>query len=76
MEFCSVGRDGADPSSGACLGDYFQLQLTGSLTVKKFLPFMEPKALFPCLQESAYCPYPEPDQFSPCPHIPLLEDPS
>jgi hypothetical protein len=33
---------------------------------------MEPKGLFPHLQEPATCPYPEPDQSSPCPHVPLL----
>jgi len=29
---------------------------------------MEPEGSFPRLQEPATCPYPEPDQSSPCPH--------
>jgi hypothetical protein len=39
--------------------------------------FMEADGSLPCLQVPAICPYPEPDQSSPCPHpIPLNEDPS
>jgi hypothetical protein len=37
---------------------------------------MEPERSLPCLQQPTTCPYPEPDQSSPCPHIPLTGDPS
>jgi len=37
---------------------------------------MEPEGLLPHLQVSATCPYPEPDQSSPSPLIPLPEDPA
>ena len=37
---------------------------------------MEPEGLLPHSQVPATCPYPEPDQSSPCPYIPLPEDPS
>jgi len=37
---------------------------------------MEPKGSLPHSQVSAACHYPEPARFSPCPHIPLSEDPS
>jgi len=37
---------------------------------------MEPEGSLPHLQVPATCPYPEPDQSSPCPLIPLPEDPS
>jgi hypothetical protein len=46
--------------------DNFGLQL-----VKKF-----PEGSLPHSQVPATCPYPEPDQSSPYPHIPLPEDPS
>jgi hypothetical protein len=36
--------------------------------------FMEPEGTLACLQVTVTCPYPEPDQSSPCP-IPLSEDP-
>jgi len=36
---------------------------------------MEPEGSLPHLQVPANCPYPEPDQSSPRPHIPLPEDP-
>ena len=35
---------------------------------------MEPEGSFPHSQQPATCPYPKPDQSSPCPLIPLLED--
>ena len=38
--------------------------------------FMEPKGSLPHSHEPAICPCPESDRSSPCPHIPLLEDPS
>ena len=37
---------------------------------------MEPESSLSRLQELANCPYPEPDQSSPCPPIPHLENPS
>ena len=37
---------------------------------------MEPEGSLPHSQVPASCPYPEPDQSSPCPHITLSEDPS
>ena len=37
---------------------------------------MEPEGSLLSVQVSAICLYPEPDQSSPCPPIPLLEDPS
>src|SRR5215470_8956476 len=36
---------------------------------------MEPEGSLPHSQELATCPYPEPVQSSPCPPIPLREDP-
>jgi len=38
--------------------------------------FMEPEGTLPQLQAPATCPYPEPAQSSPHPHIPIPEDPS
>ena len=38
--------------------------------------FMEPEGSVPHSQVPAICPYPEPAQSSPFPHIPLPEDPS
>ena len=35
---------------------------------------MEPEGILPHSQAPAIYPYPEPDQSSPCPHIPLPED--
>jgi len=40
------------------------------------LHFMEPEGSLPHSQVPVTWPYPEPDRCSPCPHIPLLEDPS
>ena len=37
---------------------------------------MEPEVSLPHSQEPAICPYPEPDQSSPCPPNPLPEDPA
>jgi len=37
---------------------------------------MEPEGSLPHSQVPAACPYPEPDQSRPCPHIPFPEDPS
>ena len=37
---------------------------------------MEPEDSLPRLQVPATCPYPEPDQSSPYPHIPVPKDPS
>ena len=37
---------------------------------------MEPKDSLPHSQVPATCPYPGPHRSSPCPHIPLTEDPS
>jgi hypothetical protein len=51
-------------------------KLSGSQLVKKFPAFMEPDGSLPYSQEPATCPCPEPGQSSPCPHIPLTEDPS
>jgi hypothetical protein len=36
---------------------------------------MVPEGSLPLSQESTTCPYPEPTQSSPCPHIPLPENP-
>jgi len=36
---------------------------------------MEPKGSLPHVQVPTTCPYPEPAQSSPYPHIPLPEDP-
>jgi hypothetical protein len=54
----------------------FLEKLTGSQLVKKFPHFTKPQGSLPHTQVPATCPYPEPDQSSPCPHIPLLIDPS
>jgi hypothetical protein len=35
---------------------------------------MKPEGSLPRLQVSAICPYPKPDQSSPCPQIPLPEE--
>jgi hypothetical protein len=51
-------------------------ELTGSQLFKKSPAFVEPESSLPHLQELANCPYPELDQFSPCPPIPYLENPS
>jgi len=37
---------------------------------------MEAEGSLPYSQVSDTCPYPNLDRFSPCPHIPLPEDPS
>jgi len=49
-------------------------KLTSSQLVKKFPVFYKTESSLPHSQ--ANCPYPEPDQSSPCSHIPLAEDPS
>jgi len=49
-------------------------KLTTSQLVKEFPHFMEPKGSIPHLQVPTICLYPEPDQSSPCPHLPLSED--
>jgi len=36
---------------------------------------MEPDSSLPHVEEPATFPYPVPDQFNPCPHISLPEDP-
>jgi len=36
---------------------------------------MEPEGSLPHSKVPSTCPYPEPDWSSPCPHIPLPEDP-
>ena len=45
--------------------------LTGSQLAKNFPAFYGTRSFV-----TATCPYPEPDQFSQCPHIPLRKDPS
>ena len=54
---------------------YFE-KLTGSQLVKKFHAFFETDGTLPHLQVPATCPYPEPVQSSPCPHITLPQYPS
>jgi hypothetical protein len=49
-------------------------KLTGSKLVKKFPAFYESRGLLPHLQVPATCPYSEPAQYSPCPHILFPED--
>jgi hypothetical protein len=51
-------------------------KLTSSQLVEKFPTFMEPEGALPHSQQPATCPYPEPAQSSPNPHIPLPDDPS
>ena len=51
-------------------------KLIGSQPVKKFPVFMEPEGSLLHLQVPTTCPYPQPGQSSPCPPIPLPEDPS
>jgi hypothetical protein len=43
--------------------------------VKKYLAFYETQSSLPHSQKPTTCPYPNPDQFSPCLPITLLEDP-
>jgi len=50
-------------------------KLTGSQS-RYSLHVMEPDDSLTYVQVPATCPYPEPAQSSPCPHIPLPEDPS
>ena len=47
--------------------------LTGSLLDKKLAAFYGTECSLPQLQEPATCPYPEPDQPSPCPPSPFLK---
>jgi len=51
-------------------------KLTSSQLVKKFPALYGSRRFIPHLQEPATYPIPEPDQSSPCPFIPLPEDPS
>ena len=51
-------------------------QLTGSQLARNSPHFMEPEGSLPHSQMPVTCPYPEPAQSSPYPHIPLLGDPS
>jgi len=51
-------------------------KLMGSQLVKKFPTLYGTREIITSLQEPNTCPYPEPDQSSPCPLIPLPEDPS
>ena len=51
-------------------------KLTSCLPIKKFPAFCELKGSLPHLQLPATSPYPEPARSSPCPQIPLPEDPS
>jgi hypothetical protein len=50
-------------------------KLIGPQPVKKFPTFMEPTGSLMNSKEEFICPYPEPDQSSPSPLTPLLEDP-
>ena len=50
--------------------------LTGSQLVKKFPAVYVTRRFIRAFAMPATCPYPEPDQSSPCPSIPLPEDPS
>jgi len=47
---------------------------TNSMESRISLRFMEHAGSLPLSQEPETCPYPEPDQFSPCRHILLPED--
>jgi len=51
-------------------------KLTSSQVVKKLSTLYGTQEFITLLQEPATCPYPEPDQSSPCSLIPLPEDPS
>jgi len=51
-------------------------KLTGSQLVKKFPAFYGTRRFFTAFTSAATCAYLEPDQSSPCPHIPLPKDPS
>ena len=50
-------------------------KLSGFQLVKKFPHFIEPEVSLPRSQVSSTFPCPEPARSSPCPHIPLAEDP-
>jgi hypothetical protein len=50
-------------------------KLTGSQLVKKFPPFYGTRRFITAFKVPATCPYPEPDQSSPCTPIPIPEDP-
>ena len=54
----------------------FLEKLTGFQPVKKFPSFYGNRRFITAFTRSPTCPYPEPDQSSPFPHIPLPEDPS
>ena len=49
-------------------------KLTGSQS-RNYPHFMQTEGSLPHSQVPATCPYPEPDQSIPCPHIPIAEDP-
>ena len=51
-------------------------EVTSYQLVKKVPAFKEPEGSLPHSQMSATCPYPGPHRSSPCPHIPLPDDPS
>jgi len=51
-------------------------KLTSFQLVKKFPTLWNPKCSLPHSHMPTTCPFPEPDQSSPCPHIPLPEDSS
>jgi hypothetical protein len=69
--FCSPNSDLITPWSRVLLE-----KLPGFQLVRKFPAFMEPVGSLPHSQVPATCPYPEPAQSSPYPHLPLPEDPS
>jgi len=51
-------------------------QLTGSQLVKEFSAFYGTEGSLPHSRVPATCLYPEPARSSPCPHIPLPDDPA
>jgi hypothetical protein len=51
-------------------------KLTVPQIVKKFPAFYGTRRFITAFTNSPTCPYPEPDQSSPCPHITLPEDPT
>ena len=51
-------------------------KLTGPQLVKKFPGFYGTRKFITTFTSVRHLPYPEPARSSPCPHIPLPEDPS
>ena len=51
-------------------------KLIGSQLFKKFPAFYRTGRFITAFTKSRHCPYPEPDQYSPYPHIPLPEYPN